>query len=110
MCKSLSLDEVEYVLLVCLPKTTSIVLANGKTRHQLDMTKSSGLNFDMLLSSELLGLEKPNPAMYSKAAELLKCRPEECVMVAAHHDDLRTAKKVYVFCSLTHIQPVPLRM
>jgi len=64
------------------------------------MAKSSGLSFDMLLSSELLGLAKPNPAMYFKAAELLKCKPEECVMVAAHHDDLRAAKKVYVCCYL----------
>lgn len=64
------------------------------------MAKSSGLSFDMLLSSELLGLAKPNPAMYLKATELLKCRPEECVMVAAHHDDLRAAKKVYVCCTL----------
>jgi HAD superfamily hydrolase (TIGR01493 family) len=77
-------------------ETTSIVLGNGKTRHQLDMTKSAGLNFDMLLSSELLGLAKPDPAMYYKAAGLLKCEPGECVMVSAHHDDLITAKRVYV--------------
>jgi HAD superfamily hydrolase (TIGR01493 family) len=61
------------------------------------MTNSSGLEFDKLLSSELLGLAKPDPAMYLKAMELLKCKPEECVMVAAHHDDLIAAKEVYVY-------------
>jgi HAD superfamily hydrolase (TIGR01493 family) len=62
------------------------------------MTKSSGLSFNMLLSSELLGLAKPDPAIYLKATELLKCKPEECVMVAAHADDLSAAKEAYVCC------------
>ena len=48
----------------------------------------------MLLSSELLGLAKPDPAMYLKVVELLKCKTEECVMVAAHADDLIAAKRV----------------
>jgi FMN phosphatase YigB (HAD superfamily) len=98
MCKSTlsGLDDVVYVLLVCSSETCSIVLADGETRHQLDMTKSAGLSFDMLLSSEILSLAKPDPTMYYKAAGLLKCKPEECVMVSAHHDDLITAKRVYV--------------
>jgi len=68
------------------------------------MTKSSGLDFDRLLSSELLGLAKPDPSMYLKAMELLECKPEECVMVAAHHDDLITVKEVYVCCPLAWTQ------
>jgi HAD superfamily hydrolase (TIGR01493 family) len=48
----------------------------------------------MLLSSELLGLAKPDPAMYLKATELLRRKPDECVMVAAHADDLSAAKRV----------------
>ena len=32
----------------------SVVLANGSTRLQLDIAKSSGLSFHMLFSSELL--------------------------------------------------------
>lgn len=72
----------------------SIVLANGTTRLQLDITKSAGLGFDMLLSSELLGLTKPHPGIYRKALELLKFKPEDCVMVAAHAYDLNAAKKV----------------
>lgn len=77
------------------------MLANGTARLQIDITKSSGLNFDMLLSSELLGLTKPDPAIYHKAIDLLGHKPEECLMVAAHAYDLKAAKKVYVQGVLT---------
>jgi len=103
MCESLCLDETVFVV-ACSSRNTSIVLANGTTRNQLRMTASSGLQFDKLFSSELLGLAKPDPAMYRKVMELLKCKPEECLMVAAHHDDLITAKEVYVCCPLAWTQ------
>ena len=70
------------------------VHANGTTRLQLNLVRSSGLNFDMLFSSELLGCYKPAPENYLKVLDLLKLRPEECVMVAAHAYDLRGAKAV----------------
>lgn len=65
------------------------VHANGSTRLQLDITRSAGLQFDMLLSSEILGFYKPGAANYLKAMELLKLKPEECVTVAAHAYDTR---------------------
>lgn len=70
------------------------VHVNGSTRWQLDLVKSAGLQFDMLFSSELLGIFKPAPESYAKALKLLKLQPEECVMVAAHARDLRGAKAV----------------
>lgn len=70
------------------------VHANGTTRLQLDLVKSSNLHYDMLFSSELLGIYKPAPESYTKALKLIKRDPEECVMVAAHADDLRGAKSV----------------
>jgi 2-haloalkanoic acid dehalogenase type II len=70
------------------------VHANGTTRLQLNLVRSSGLDFDMLFSSELLGCYKPAPESYHKVLELLKLRPEECVMVAAHVSDTRGAKAV----------------
>jgi HAD superfamily hydrolase (TIGR01493 family) len=54
----------------------------------------------MLISSELLDLTKPDPAIYHKAIDLLGHRPEECVMVATHAYDLKAAKKVYVHVAL----------
>ncbi|KAI0409617.1 HAD-like protein [Xylaria palmicola] len=72
------------------------VLANGTTRLQLDLARSAGLgaSFDMLLSSELLGVYKPAAAAYEKALALVRVRPEQAVMVAAHAYDLRAARAV----------------
>lgn len=61
-----------------------LVHANGTARLQLDLCRSSGLRFDALLSSELLGVYKPAPESYRRALELLRCEAGECVMVAAH--------------------------
>ncbi|KAJ5388565.1 hypothetical protein N7509_011106 [Penicillium cosmopolitanum] len=70
------------------------VHANGTTRLQLDLTRSSGLDFNMLFSSQLLGVYKPSPLAYQKALDLVKLRPEEVVLVAAHAYDLRGAQSV----------------
>lgn len=69
------------------------VFANGTTRLQLDLCKSSGLVFDMLFSSELLGVYKPAPESYRKTLQLVKVKPEESVMVAAHAYDVRGGKE-----------------
>jgi 2-haloalkanoic acid dehalogenase type II len=69
------------------------VHANGTTRLQLDLTRSSGLNFNMLFSSQLLGVYKPSTDAYQKALQLVKLKPDEVVMVAAHAYDLRGAQK-----------------
>ncbi|KAI9699936.1 MAG: hypothetical protein M1820_006998 [Bogoriella megaspora] len=69
------------------------VFANGTTRLQLDLCRSSGLSFNMLFSSELLGVYKPAPESYHKALQLVKVEPEETVMVAAHAYDTRGGKK-----------------
>lgn len=70
----------------------TFVFANGTTRLQLDLCRSSGLHFDMLFSSALLGVYKPAPESYRKVLELVKLQPVETVMVAAHAYDLRGAK------------------
>jgi 2-haloalkanoic acid dehalogenase type II len=70
------------------------VHANGTTRLQLDLIRSSGLKFDLLMSSQMLGQIKPAPEPYLKALALVKCKPEECVMVAAHVSDVRGARGV----------------
>lgn len=71
-----------------------VVLANGTTRLQLDIAKSSGLQFHMLFSSQLLGLTKPDLRIYQKAAQLMGLKVDECIMVAAHAYDTRAAKEV----------------
>ncbi|KAF2721934.1 haloacid dehalogenase [Polychaeton citri CBS 116435] len=85
-------------VITALPKLRKqfdiVVLANGTPRLQVDLAKHSGLEFDLLLSSELLGLGKPDLKAYERAVQLMKRDAEECVMVAAHAYDLRAAKKV----------------
>ncbi|KAI0087818.1 haloacid dehalogenase [Irpex rosettiformis] len=71
-----------------------VVLANGTTRLQLDVVRSSGLLFHSLFSSQLLGLTKPDPLIYHRAVSLLGLHPHQCVMVAAHAYDVRAAKAV----------------
>lgn len=70
------------------------VHANGTTRLQLNPVQPSSLKFDMLFSSELLGWYKPAPEDYHKALQLLKLRPEECVIMAAHTYNLRGVKAI----------------
>ncbi|KIV96819.1 haloacid dehalogenase, type II [Exophiala mesophila] len=70
------------------------VVANGTTRLQVDLARSSNLHFDMLFSSQLLGLTKPDPNFYLRALDLVAARPHETLMVAAHAYDLRAAKDV----------------
>jgi len=71
------------------------VLANGTTRLQLDLVRSSNLHeFNMLFSSELLGLVKPDPKFYTTALNLTGYRPDETAMVAAHAYDLQAAQKL----------------
>lgn len=69
-----------------------IVHANGSTRLQLDLAKSAGLHFDLMLSSELLGVYKPATESYTKVLRILQREPEEVVMVACHAYDLRGAR------------------
>ncbi|KAK9322033.1 HAD-like domain-containing protein [Lipomyces orientalis] len=69
------------------------VHANGTTRLQLDLCKSSGLSFNMLFSSQLLGVYKPAPESYREVLRLVNVKPGETVLVAAHAYDTRGAKE-----------------
>lgn len=67
-------------------------LSNGNVALLVNMAKHAGLPWDVVLSSELVGRYKPDPAVYRRAAELLGLLPGEVMMVAAHVGDLRAAK------------------
>lgn len=66
-------------------------LSNGHIRLLLDLARHGGLAWDALLSAELFGHYKPDPAVYRGAARLLGLRPADVTLVAAHPDDLRAA-------------------
>ncbi|KAH7410335.1 HAD-like domain-containing protein [Phaeosphaeria sp. MPI-PUGE-AT-0046c] len=68
-------------------------LSNGNLSLLGDLRTFSGIAFTHLFSAELFGTYKPSPKVYLGAAEKLNLPPDECVMVAAHLNDLKAAKE-----------------
>ena len=65
--------------------------SNGNIALMVNMAKYSNLNWDVILGAEVLGHYKPEPQAYIKACKALNLKPSECLMVAAHDDDLKAA-------------------
>ena len=65
--------------------------SNGNIALMVNMAKYSNLNWDVILGAEVVGHYKPEPEAYLKACRTLHLNPEECMMVAAHDDDLKAA-------------------
>ena len=65
--------------------------SNGNIALMVNMAKYSNLNWDVILGAEVVGHYKPEPEAYLKAFRALHLNPEECMMVAAHYDDLKAA-------------------
>ena len=67
--------------------------SNGNIALIVNMAKFSNLNWDVVLGAEVIGHYKPEPNAYLKACNALKLKTEECLMVAAHENDLQAAKQ-----------------
>ena len=65
--------------------------SNGNIALIVNMAKFSNLNWDVILGAEVIGHYKPEPEAYLKACSALNFKTEECLMVAAHDDDLKAA-------------------
>ena len=65
--------------------------SNGNIALMVNMAKYSNLSWDVILGAEVLGHYKPEPEAYIKACKSLNLKPSECLMVAAHDDDLKAA-------------------
>ena len=65
--------------------------SNGNIALMVNMAKYSNLSWDVILGAEVLGHYKPEPEAYIKACKALNLKPSECLMVAAHEDDLKAA-------------------
>ena len=65
--------------------------SNGNIALMVNMAKYSNLSWDVILGAEVLGHYKPEPEAYIKAFKALNLKPSECLMVAAHDDDLKAA-------------------
>jgi 2-haloacid dehalogenase len=69
-------------------------LSNGNVALMVNMAKRAGLPWDAILGAEVARHYKPQPETYLTTADMLGLRPEECMMVAAHNNDLAAASKV----------------
>ena len=69
-------------------------LSNGNVALIVNMAKRAGLPWDAVLGAEVARRYKPQPEAYLNTAELLGLAPGQCMMVAAHNDDLRAAAAV----------------
>jgi len=69
-------------------------LSNGNVALIVNMAKHGGLPWDAVLGAEVARHYKPQPECYLTTAALLGLRPEQCLMVAAHNNDLAAASSV----------------
>ena len=74
-------------------KYTIAPLSNGNVALLLNMAKHSGLPWDMIFSAELARHYKPDPEAYQSVPALLRVRPGEVMLVAAHNGDLVAASR-----------------
>ena len=66
-------------------------LSNGNVALIVNMAKHARLPWDAVLGAEVAGHYKPQPEAYLKTAAFLSLAPGECLMVAAHNNDLVAA-------------------
>lgn len=67
-------------------------LSNGNLSLLTHLSKHNALPWDCVLSAEVFGAYKPDPATYLGVARLLDVQPHQVMLVAAHHDDLAAAR------------------
>jgi 2-haloacid dehalogenase len=66
-------------------------VSNGNISLMVDLARRNNLPWDAILGSEIAGDYKPKPRVYLAAAEAFDLKPHECMMVAAHTNDLMSA-------------------
>jgi 2-haloacid dehalogenase len=66
-------------------------VSNGNISLMVDIARRNGLPWDAILGAEIAGDYKPKPRVYLAAAEAFDLAPGDCMMVAAHSNDLKAA-------------------
>jgi 2-haloacid dehalogenase len=67
--------------------------SNGNISLLVNMAKYTDLPWDVILGAELVQTYKPCPQAYERACDALGLTTGDCMMVAAHNDDLLAARK-----------------
>jgi 2-haloacid dehalogenase len=65
--------------------------SNGNISLMVDLARRNGFPWDAILGAEVAGDYKPKPRVYLAAAEAFDLAPGDCMMVAAHSNDLAAA-------------------
>jgi 2-haloacid dehalogenase len=74
-------------------KTKFIIapVSNGNVSLMVDLARHNNFPWDAILGAEVAGDYKPKPGVYLAACGALDLEPEQCMMVAAHSNDLAAA-------------------
>jgi 2-haloacid dehalogenase len=68
-------------------------VSNGNISLQVDLARRNNLPWDAILGAETAGEYKPKPRVYLSACEAFDFAIADCMMVAAHTNDLLAAAK-----------------
>src|SRR5262249_13154735 len=66
-------------------------VSNGNVSLMVDVARRNDLPWDAILGAEIAGDFKPKPRVYLAACEAFDLPPDDCMMVAAHTNDLLAA-------------------
>jgi 2-haloacid dehalogenase len=69
-------------------------VSNGNISLMVDLARRNDFPWDAILGAEIAGDYKPKPGVYLAAAEAFSLEPGNCMMVAAHSNDLQAAAAV----------------
>ncbi|MGA8323112.1 MAG: haloacid dehalogenase type II [Xanthobacteraceae bacterium] len=67
-------------------------LSNGNISLMVDLARRNNFPWDAILGADIAQDFKPKPGVYLAAAAAFDLRPDECMLVAAHSNDLAAAR------------------
>ncbi|MEO1292785.1 MAG: HAD-IA family hydrolase, partial [Pseudomonadota bacterium] len=80
-------------------------VSNGNLALMTHLARYAALPWDVILGAEVAQAYKPMPEAYIRSAAALTLAPSQCMMVAAHNNDLHAAREAGL---LTAFVPRPL--
>jgi len=69
-------------------------VSNGNISLMVDLARRNEFPWDAILGAEVAGDYKPKPRVYLAACAAFDLKPAQCMMVAAHSNDLEAAAKL----------------
>lgn len=91
------MPHAKEILTYLRPKYKMYILSNGFTELQSRKMKSAGIThfFDGMILSEDIGVNKPNPAIFTHALQVAESTAEESLMIGDNYEvDIEGAQRV----------------